>query len=278
MHQTTFRNLNHLPSKGIIAVDMDDVLSKTNEEIAKWHNETYGTCMGHDNFYYYYYWKNPYWGTPAETHEKVREFYKTDWLSKVLPVEGAQRGVEALRKAGYRLVIVTARSPYVHDATWEWAQRHFNGCFEQLICTGQFAAQQKLDGVLGVKEVQVVKKLSKAEVCISIGAHLLIDDSTENAVACANHVSSDAEGVPPSVVLFGDYQWNKRLCLSGDERDDLTYATRLKLGNGDIDFLEEDVRRCDEALAQANEKQPDCVKRLKDWEEVVRYIESLEGL
>ncbi|KAF9229611.1 hypothetical protein BS17DRAFT_771681 [Gyrodon lividus] len=270
-----FHRLNHLPSKGIIAVDLDDVLSKTNEKIAEWHNETYGTHMGLDDFYYYYYWKNPYWGTPVETHEKVRKFYKTDWISKALPAEGAQMGVQALRKLGYRLVIVTARSHHVHDASWEWAQRHFDGCFEKIICTGQFATQQRADGA---KEAQVLKKLSKAEVCISIGAKLLIDDSMENAVACAYHVSSDGEGDPPSVVLFGDYQWNKRLSLQEDERDDMTYTRRVELSNEDISFLEEDVRRGDEALAQANKKRVGLVKRLKDWEEVVKYVESLGAL
>ncbi|KIK99784.1 hypothetical protein PAXRUDRAFT_822400 [Paxillus rubicundulus Ve08.2h10] len=270
------QQLNQPSSKGIIAVDLDDVLSKTNAKIAEWHNETYGTSMFVNDFYYYYYWKNPYWGTPVETHGKVRDFYKTDWISNALPVDGAQRGVQALRKLGYRLFIVTARSQHVHDASSEWVQRYFDGCFEKIICTGQFAAQQLPDGA--AEEHVVLKKLSKAEVCISLGANLLIDDSMENAMACANHVSCDGDGLPPPVVLFGNYQWNKRLSLPEEERGDMTYTGRVELNNGDISFLEEDVRRGDEGLAQANEKRPGVVRRLKDWEEVVSYVKSLEGL
>jgi len=64
------------PLKGIIAVDLDDVLSSTNEYIARcsylcshrggfsqtWsvrtgHNENYGSNLALNDFYYYYYWK-----------------------------------------------------------------------------------------------------------------------------------------------------------------------------------------------------------------------------
>ncbi|KAH0838550.1 hypothetical protein J3R83DRAFT_6869 [Lanmaoa asiatica] len=265
--------------KGIIAVDLDDVLSATNEHIAAWHNEKYGTNIGLNDFYYYYYWKNPCWGPPPQTHRKVRDFYATDWVSSILPIEGAQEGTAALRRLGYRLVIITARNEHVRDASWEWTQRHFPGCFEEIICTGQFAVQQRLDGVPGVVQSKgnvISKKLTKAEVCIRIGAKLLIDDSLENAVACAEYVSPSGDGVAPSVLLFGYYQWNKRLSLPEDEHDDMVYARRVELGNGDTNFLVEDVRHGEEALARANEKRQDFVQRVKDWNAVVSYIEASE--
>ncbi|KAF8559366.1 hypothetical protein OG21DRAFT_1453730 [Imleria badia] len=264
-----------LPSlERIIAVDLDDVLSSTNEHIAAWHNETHGSNIGLNDFYYYYYWKNPCWGTPAQTHKKVKDFYATNWMSLIQPIEGAQEGTAALRRLGYRLVIITARNEHVRDASWEWTQRHFPGCFQEIICTGQFAAQQRPDGVPGVDQVNVItKRLTKAEVCVRIGAKLLIDDSLENAMACAEHVGDD---VAPPVLLFGDYQWNKRLSLPEDDHDDMAYARRTELRNGDTDFLVEDVRQGEEALARANEKRRNFVQRVKHWKEVVRYVEGLE--
>ncbi|KAG9314615.1 hypothetical protein JVU11DRAFT_5419 [Chiua virens] len=257
--------------KGVIAVDLDDVLSNTNEHIAAWHNETYGSNIGLDNFYYYYYWKNPGWGPPGQTHKKVREFYETNWVPSILPVDGAQEGVAALRRLGYRLVIITARNEYVRDASWEWVQRHFPSFFDEIICIGQFAAQQSLPG-----NNVIHKKLTKAEVCIKIGVKLLIDDSLENAMGCAEYVSPSGDGVSPPVWLFGDYQWNKRLSLPEDEDDDMTYARRVELRNGDTSFLVEDIRRGEEALTRVNKKRPDSVRRVKAWKEVVGYLEALE--
>ncbi|KAJ7923074.1 hypothetical protein B0H13DRAFT_1981584 [Mycena leptocephala] len=57
----------------VIAVDLDDVLSQTNRMVAQWHNDKFGTEMDLSQFYYFYYWKNPFWGTPQETYEKVNE-------------------------------------------------------------------------------------------------------------------------------------------------------------------------------------------------------------
>lgn len=202
----------------------------------------------------------------------------TNWVESILPIESAQEGIAALRRLGYRLVIITARNGHTRDASWEWTQRHFPGCFEEIICTGQFALQQRLDGVSGVDEDDVIpRKLTKAEVCIRIGAKLLIDDSLENAVACAEYVSPTGEdGVAPPVLLFGDYQWNKRLSLPEDEHDDMAYERRVELGNGSTDFLVEDARQGEEALARANEKRRNFVQRVKDWKAVVSYVEASE--
>lgn len=122
----------------------------------------------------------------------------------------------------------------------------------------------------------IPKKLTKADVCIRIGAKLLIDDSLENAVACAEHISPSGDGVVPPVLLFGDYQWNKRLSLPEDEHDDMAYARRVELGNGDTNFLVEDARLGEEALARANGKHRNFVRRVKDWKAVVSYVEASE--
>lgn len=201
----------------------------------------------------------------------------TDWVSSIRPIEGAQEGIAALRRLGYRLVIITARNEHVRDASWEWTQRHFPGCFEEIICTGQFALQQRVDGLPGIDQGNVApKKLTKAEVCIRVGAKILIDDSLENALACAEYVSPSGDGVAPPVLLFGDYQWNKRLSLPEDELDDMAYQRRVELENGSTDFLVEDARLGEEALTRANENCPNFVQRVKDWEAVVSYVEALE--
>lgn len=201
--------------------------------------------------------------------------YATDWAPSIQPIKGALEGTAALRRLGYHLVIITARNEYIRDASWEWTQRHFPDCFQEIICTGHFAAQQRPDGVPDQPNV-IPKRVTKAEVCIRIGAKLLIDDSLENAMASAEHVPESEDDVVPPVLLFGDYQWNKRLSFPEDEHDDMAYARRVELRNGDTSFLAEDARLGEEALARANEKRRNFVQRVKDWNEVVRYVESLE--
>lgn len=195
-------------------------------------------------------------------------------MPSIQPIDGAQEGTTALRRLGYRLVIVTARNEHLRDASWEWTQQHFPGCFQDLICTGQFAVQQRPDGVDQANGIP--KKITKADVCIRIGAKLLIDDSLENAVAFAEHVPTTEDTVVPPVLLFGNYQWNKRLSFPEDERDDMTYARRVELRNGDTSFLAEDAQLCEDALARVNERRQNFVQRAKNWKEVVRYVEALE--
>lgn len=266
-------------SAPVIAIDLDDVLSSTNAVIAQWHNENYGSQMTTDNFYYYFYWKNPFWGTPLTTRTKVMKFYASGQIWQAQPVPGAREGVEALRAMGYRLIIVTARGKDSYDDSWAWVERWFPGCFHSIICTGQFAnaAKPATDGVGAMKSAQkgheVATQLGKAEVCIDIGAKLLIDDSMENALACAYHIPLDGVTKPPPVLLFGSYEWNKRLSLPSDECNDMAYDVRFQKEGGK--FLEEDVKRGVEVLEQANTMHS--VRRVKDWSEVVRYVTEMKG-
>ncbi|KAL4068306.1 hypothetical protein V8B97DRAFT_1918793 [Scleroderma yunnanense] len=275
------------PGGPLIAVDLDDVLSQTNAAISEslmtpdpgtGHNDNHGSPdeMSISTIYYYYYWKSPFWGTPEVTHSKVREFYKTNWIEHVRPVPGAKEGVETLRQLGYRLVIVTARNKNVEHASWEWAKRHFGDAFECIICTGQFASAQQavVDGVYKNLnpngEHSLATKSSKAQVCIDIGAKLLIDDSVENAMACVTYEAPPGvEDVPPKVLLFGEYEWGKRLSRrSTDERDEMTYANRVDAEGGN-QFLKQDCMHCEEEMAAVDSKQ---VERVKGWREVVAYV------
>jgi hypothetical protein len=82
-----------------------------------------------------------------------------------------------------------------------------------MICTGQFSnagkPRERKAGTGAMasarKGNEIATELSKAEVCIHIGVNLLIDDSLENALACANYISLDGMTIPPPVLLFGSY-------------------------------------------------------------------------
>jgi hypothetical protein len=88
-----------------------------------------------------------------------------------------------------RFVIVTSRQTMLRAATEEWVSIHFPGLFEGV----HFANHYARDGS---------KPRSKLEIIKELGAVALVDDSRHHALECA-------DGSLPTVVLFGDYAWNK---------------------------------------------------------------------
>jgi hypothetical protein len=89
-------------------------------------------------------------------------------------------------------------------------------------------------------------------------AVLLIDDSAENAIQCVT-----AEK-PVQTLLFGDYEWNKRLSGPGDARDEMAYDVRLEREGGRKFWEEESV--------PIPEGAP--LHRVRDWGEAIRWIRA----
>ncbi|KAJ7102348.1 hypothetical protein B0H15DRAFT_814254 [Mycena belliarum] len=236
----------------VICVDLDDVLSQTNSMVAQWHNDKYGTPnqMTLSHFYYYYYWKNPFWGTVEQTFDKVKEFYNTDAIFRCSPVPGAKEGIQELRDQGYTLVIVTARTSDNADATWDWVEKHFPGAFTHLIFTGQFKDTHMLN------RHEVLTNLTKSQVCADLKAQVLIDDSAENAIQCST-------ALPPTrVLLFGNYEWNHRISGPGDGAEEMCFDKRLAAAGG-REFWKEEELVIPEGVP---------LERVKDWGAVVQWV------
>ncbi|KAJ3864141.1 hypothetical protein EV359DRAFT_64264 [Lentinula novae-zelandiae] len=247
-------------SRPVIAVGC-----QTNAEVARWHNEQYGTNMTLNDFYYYYYWKARLtdlllrnaiqftrYRTP--TGVKVRDFYASMQLYNAAPVSGAREGVKALHDMGFKLIVVTARSSDVQEESWDWINQWFPG-------EGQFKDATK-DGH------EIVTKLSKAQVCADLKARLLIDDSSENALQVST--SSSAATPPTPVLLFGHYEWNKRLSLHSDAVDTMAFETRLQIEGG-REFWK--YERFEDHIPEGAP-----LHRVRDWEEVVQFVKSARAV
>ncbi|KAI0757327.1 hypothetical protein C8Q80DRAFT_1133095 [Daedaleopsis nitida] len=252
---TVLEEFIHQEGRPVIAIDLDDVLSQTNEAVAKWHNDAYGTNMTLDDFYYYYYWMNPYWGNPDETVRKVEEFWKTDYLDRTPPIEGAYDALVALTNMGFRLVLVTARQQRELERSMQWLEKHFPGLLDWMICTGQ--SQETL-----TDEKELVTKLSKADVCRKIGAKFMIDDSIENALKC---VTADP---PVPVLLFGDYQWNQRVGRYLNVKDEVSFEEKLKREGGREYWKEESANLEKEIPPGAP------LTRVKNWGDILDWVEK----
>ena len=92
------------------------------------------------------------------------------------------------------------------------------------------------------------------QVCSDIGAKLLVDDSAENALQCATSKT------PIPVLLFGEYEWNKRICGPGDATDEMSFDRRFAASDGREFWKEETVTI------------PEGVHRVKSWDEVVQWV------
>jgi len=184
--------------------------------------------------------------------DKIIEFYKTTRLDEALPIEGALEGVLRLKELGYKLVVVTARHLRERERSLKWIEKHYPGVFETVVCTGQ-SQETTFDENPGV-----TTKLTKAMVCKEINALCLIDDSLENAFACATSVH------PTPTLLFGAYEWNRRRAQI-EEGSELSHEERTKREGG-RDWWNDDL------VELPQDGTP--LYRVKDWQEVVDWVET----
>ncbi len=76
-----------------------------------------------------------------------------------------------LKKAGKELHVVTARHSDLREYTQKYIQKHFPNIFTEIYFADHFTENHR----------------KKSEICEEIGATLLIDDSIENALDCAEN-------------------------------------------------------------------------------------------
>ena len=98
--------------------------------------------------------------------------------------------------------------------------------------------------------------------CHRLNAKLLIDDSVENALACARDASP-----PIPVLLFGEYSWNRRESKLDNPEDHLGYKERLQFEHGEEWWKKE----------SADKDFPPNIKRVKDWNEVVAHVKGMSN-
>ena len=219
----------------------------------------------------------------------MKEYYETNRIDNALPIPDALDGVKKLKEMGFKLVVITARPHHERERSLLWVDNHFPGrhgspssqrctittccppgIFETVICTGQSQEGIFADGH------EVITKLTKADVrtksdhetinlpqpgyiqvCKEINAKVLIDDSAENAFKTASVPH------PITVLLFGNYNWNRRLAKIKSEAEELSHEEKNKIEN------EREWWKDDEfELPQPGLR----VHRTEDWEAVVEWV------
>eukprot|EP01080_Neovahlkampfia_damariscottae_P005889 gene5889-9717_t len=174
-----------MSNKKVLAVDVDEVICHFVPHLIDFHNEKYETDMVVDTFHNYSFHK-VWGGTPEEASAKVEDFFQSDHFKNLLPIKGAYEQLQEL-KQDFKLVIVTSRQHQLREDTESFIQKYYPDTFDEMLFGNHYG--------------KVGKKMTKSEMCKSIGAELLIDDNLHYANDCATN------GI--KAILFGKYAWNQ---------------------------------------------------------------------
>ena len=174
----------------ILAIDLDEVLGQFISSLASFHNDKYGTSLSIADFNSYRFCE-VWGGTDTESIEKVHQFFDSSFFENLPLVPGAVEGVTELKTRGYSLSIVTSRQHVIEDHTRKWIARNFPGNLFDAVLFGNHWGTEG-------------KKISKPQLCQSIGASAMIDDSLGYAQQCAQ------AGIPTLLFNLHDtYNWNR---------------------------------------------------------------------
>lgn len=167
----------------VIALDIDDVLFPLAPGLAEYHNLKKGTMLTAEDFNDYDFTK-VWGGTAEETNIIIEGFFESDYVH-LTPVTGAKKALQRLNQ-DFDIVLVTARNEAFSSETVKWLSAHLPKLFSHVSFAGNHH-----DG-------RAYRR--KGEVCVELGATLLIDDHPMNI---ASAVSCGLDGI-----LFGTKPWS----------------------------------------------------------------------
>ncbi|MGB4966601.1 MAG: hypothetical protein WBO35_00150 [Candidatus Saccharimonadales bacterium] len=175
--------------KKIIAVDVDDVLSKSAQGFAEYSNREWGHSLTADDFDED--WMKVWGTTLEETRRRAIAFHNDEVFDGFRHFAEAVSVLARLKKQ-YKLVIATSRRVIVENITRQWVDHHYAGLFEGVYFTGIYDTADRHRDLLA---------RTKNDLLLELGANYLIDDQLKHCLAAKEH------GV--EALLFGDYRWNQ---------------------------------------------------------------------
>jgi 5'(3')-deoxyribonucleotidase len=150
-----------------IGVDMDEVIADTLPEYINFLNDTEKLGLTRDRFTRYYTWDT--WdGSDTEKVALFDRYYKSEYFYKVKPIAGALEGLQKLSE-NHELYIITSRPDEVAQPTELWLKKYYPNLF-----SGVYYANYRLNR-------------KKSDICKTLEVQLMIEDSLEYALNCAEN-------------------------------------------------------------------------------------------
>lgn len=177
--------------KHTIAVDLDDVLFDFIGYFFEWHNQQYGTEIEREDMGMGRLIWDVWDGTKEEAAERIPTFFQDVDMFSMPPMEGAVKALNRLKER-FRMYVISARDTSAVKVSESWIEKYFSGVFEEV----HLGIANPMDQGEGV---------SKAEMCVQVGAKLLIDDQIVHARECAN--------LGIKLLVLGDNPWSRERTL-----------------------------------------------------------------
>lgn len=168
-----------------IAIDLDDVLVDYWNEMLAFYNMSCGTMFRKEQFFSYEAWR-VFGGTYKECIDTIESFHMSPAFKIIPALPHARETMTAIARH-HTCTVVTGRPEYTAPATNELINKHFPGIFSAVHFTNLHA--------------RGITPGSKKDVCVALGAHLLVEDHLGHALPCAE------QGI--RVLLF-DQPWNRK--------------------------------------------------------------------
>jgi len=169
----------------LIALDIDEVLADTVNEVVEHYNRNFGSNFRRDDFRTCNFWET--WGGTREETVGILYDFMNERGDDILPKKGAVNGVRKLSEK-HKLISITSRQNDFEEQTRRWLERNFDGLIKEVYFTNAYAKR----GEAFKKSVFVREK----------GVELIVEDHFDYACDCV--------AVGAKVFLL-DCPWNQEL-------------------------------------------------------------------
>jgi 5'(3')-deoxyribonucleotidase len=164
-----------------------------NNAIRLYMNDTYGFKHTEADYLvtgpFENYWERIWQLDPEQAQKRYEAFVVSSYKENLEPMKDALDTLKNLRKR-YDLVIVTSRDHRTVEWTHNALSKHYPNIFDDVHFVPLWGNGEKV---------------TKAKICVEIGASYLLDDNYEHCKLAAE------TGI--EAILFGDYGWNRNQAL-----------------------------------------------------------------
>jgi FMN phosphatase YigB (HAD superfamily) len=178
--------------KPIIALDIDDVVSHTAENIIAYANERWGHQHTIEDFTEHL--AEMWQVDQQEAERRWHEYIHSGSMEQYDAIPGALAVLRQLQ-GHYRIIAVTSRREILVEMTERWLSSNYPELVERVISSNVYG-----------KGDPHAHKRTKADILKEMGAAYLIDDQPKHC--------NGAAGVGVQAILFGDYPWNRDVELA----------------------------------------------------------------
>lgn len=150
-----------------IGIDLDDVTVKLLDGLLNYLNNKYNTNFKfeeHIQFDLDKIWKC----SPEEAMKRVYDFYSSNYMELVLPIDGAINSIYKLSKK-HNITFITSRPVFLKEKTNRWLKYYFPHKVFPVYFTNQYTFQKEA-------------RINKSDICKKLDIKLMIEDSPANTI------------------------------------------------------------------------------------------------